>query len=926
MADERIQIDVSGALAEISKLKGGMVDAQAQAAKTGDAINKAFNVVGSEGAKGVSDALNDLQKEYAELKRSADTLKSALKSATDPRAIDLYVKSIAQLELGMQKLERAGKAAGVNLKEMSKQAGTGKQVFGELFGAFTKASLIAGALIAVKNFVQGAVELAQQVNTAKRSFEAFTGSAAEAEKIVNSLIATGQKNFIPTDDILSAGKALLAFGENADDLPAVLERIANVSAATGKNFNELALIYGKARTSGVLYAEDINQLVDAGIPIIQEFAKQMGVSNDQTKKLASEGKISFEELQLAMFNLTAEGGKFADQTQVQAQTIGGAWTRLVSIVQPAIESIGGFVSDVVSGALNLLGDLAQGVKNLFSDIPDVSPETLDKEQMYADRREYENELKERERIEAEAAKKRKSARSKTAKELEAIEKAREDARINGMQEGVEKEVAVEELRYKRLLKELRKYHLDTTDATIQHEKNLQKIRLDEFERVAELQQRVIELRKKIYEQDTKNFEKAEKDRADNLAKQRQELEDARDLKDLEIDIQAEAGAQIIDQLKRDGKAESKIKEAQKALDLETQKARLQNELEFQLAFLQTIENGDTARLNATIRTIDLIKSKIKGIDADLGGSAGQSKGLLERLGFDDEDIERFQEAARTIIDSINEITAANVAAAEEDLRIAQEKTQAAEDALEAEKKRQEDGFSSNVTLRQKELDQAKADEAKALTQKKEAQRQQLALDTALQLSGLITTSVNILKGWSTIPFVGQALGVTAIAAMFAAFAATKARAFAATKFRHGGEGRVDNNGIIVGDSHEGKGVGIEAEGGEFFGTDGKRFGIVNKKMTATHFDLLAAVNRNDKAGMVAAVNKIAGSGKVNQAAVTGAMSDSYETATGGSGEMYRMLKDWKKKATTRTSRTTEGGYVVEKTGSHTRKIRIKKAA
>lgn len=920
MADERIQIDVSGALADIAKLKGGMADAQAQAAATGKAITAAFN---TGAAQGVADAVNDLQKEYDDLKRSADTLKHALKGANDPTVVKLYARSIAELELGMQRLEKTGKAAGVSLKEANKQAGTGKQVFEGLFGTFGKVGLILAAIAAVKEFTQYAVTLAEQIGTAKRSFEAFTGSASEADKIVNDLIATGQKNFIPTDDILKAGKALLSFGESADNLPAVLSRLANVSAATGKDFNELAVIYGKARTAGVLFSEDINQLVDAGIPIIQEFSKQLGVPPGEIKKLASEGKISFEELQLAMFNLTAEGGKFADQSTIQSQTISGAWQRLSATVQPAIEKIGSFVGSIVTKGLNAVNSLAEGIGNLFSSTPEISAETLDREQLSADRREYEKELAERERIEKEAANKRKNSKKKTDKELAALEKERQQAILNGMKEGVEKEIAQENYRFKVLKKELKRFHLDTAEAEVQHNLNLQEIRDRETERLRSNLEKVLALRFKIYEAAVKNEDEANKKRAESLEKQVDNFTAERDLREQEIQLAEVSGEGMLDALRRQGASEEQIKAVQNELDAEFKRARLQNELDFQVAILGTIEAGDTKRLDSTLRTIDILRAKIANLDASTGGASAKKQSLLERLGFDDKSVEALKDAAREIIGAIQDITAANVAAKEEDLRAAEEKTQAAQEALDAEKQRHEDGFSSNVTLKQKELDQAKADEAKALTQKKAAQRQQLALDSALQLSALITSSAEIIKGFSTIPFVGPALGIAAVAAMFAAFAATKARAFAATKFKHGGSGRVDGNSIIVGESHDTGGVGIEAEGGEFFGTDGKRFGVVNKKMTAKHFDLLSAINKDDKAGMIAAVSRITKNKDAIGAAI-GAGAGSAITIGGKDKETFGLLKDWKQKSTApKTERTVEGGYVVERRGSYTRKIKIR---
>jgi hypothetical protein len=225
-----------------------------------------------------------------------------------------------------------------------------------------------------------------------------------------------------------------------------------------------------------------------------------------------------------------------------------------------------------------------------------------------------------------------------------------------------------------------------------------------------------------------------------------------------------------------------------------------------------------------------------------------------------------------------------------------------------------------LTDAQKNLEAAKAAEAKALEQRKKAAKQQAALDTAAQVSSLITASAQTLK-----TFNGPLLpvGIALIALMFGAFFAAKARAAQAAKFRDGGSGRVDGNSIIVGASHDTGGVGIEAEGGEFFGTDGKRFGIVNKRMTAKHFDLLSAINRDDKGKMREALVKLA---PMDRGAALGAIGE-------GSGSVVVMgrnqtdakareyLKDIRDNSRNKT--TIEGAYTVQRKGNHTRKTRLK---
>jgi tape measure domain-containing protein len=923
---ERIDIDVSQALADIAKLKGGIADLKTQIGQVDKAAEQAFD----EGfATGMVDALNDLQKEYNDLKRSADVLKTALKSATDPALIKLYAENIGKLESGMKRLETTGKAAGVHLKEANASAGTGQQVFENFFGAFTKATLIIAAIEAVVKFANYAVGLSEQISTAKKSFEGFTGSAVEADKIVNQLIATGQKNFIPTDDILKAGKGLLAFGENADNLDAVLTRLADVSAATGKNFNELVTIYGKARTSGVLYAEDINQLVDAGIPIIQEFAKQMGVSESEIKKLASEGKISFEELQLAMFNLTTENGKFAEQAQNNAYTISGAWNKLLADIQPATEKIGEFFKDFTLGFVFIAQDMVSGIKGAFGnaveEIKNLNEEG--KDEMYASRREYQKDIDAKAKLENEAAEARKK-RNKTAAENAAkIAKAAkelQDLRIDGMKEGEAKELAIEQLRYKELTAQLKKYHIDTTEATEQHEKNKQGIELKyALQRIAD-EQALLDLRKAQAE-----YEAAQA--GVDAEKKKKALEEIRAVRESEIDLTEAQQANLIKVLEAGGASKEAIAELELKFDKEVQAQRLQNNIDFQKGLLAVYAGGDATTIKLIENQIALLETQLAGIKLpepkepkDKPGDQGK-RGIFDLLGIDlglsDEQFAELEKGFENIKSIVSDFSAAQVEAADQAVEAAQKQIQAAQSVVDEQKRLSELGFANNLTDAQKNLEAAKAQEAKALEQRKKAAKQQAALDTAAQVSSLITASAQTLK-----TFNGPLLpvGIALIALMFGAFFAAKARAAQAAKFKHGGSGRVDGDSIIVGASHDTGGVGIEAEGGEFFGTDGKRFGIVNKRMTSKHFDLLQAINKDDKGKMREALAKLAPT--MDRGAALGAIGEGPgsvvvmgRNSTDAKAREY--LKDIRDSS--RDKRTIEGSYSVQRKGNHTRKTRMR---
>lgn len=198
--------------------------------------------------------------------------------------------------------------------------------FNGLSGVIKKAGIaLAGFQIGrgLLSFGQDAIKAAADFESLNIAFTTFLGDSKEAEKVLKDLEDFSVSTPFTPEQVQNAGKALLAFGVETDKLESSLGAIGDLSAGTGKDFNELAVIFGKAKVQGTLFAEDINQLTESGIPIIQEFAKQFGVTEGEVKKLGSEGKITFANLETAFGDLTGEGGKFFNLTQALSESTAG---------------------------------------------------------------------------------------------------------------------------------------------------------------------------------------------------------------------------------------------------------------------------------------------------------------------------------------------------------------------------------------------------------------------------------------------------------------------------------------------------------------------------------------------------------------------------------------------------------------------------
>jgi tape measure domain-containing protein len=231
---------------------------------------------------------------------------------------------------------------------------------GTIFGA-----LGVGALASqVGGLVGEMTTLSLESEKIGKAFEVFLGSWQAASKMMEDLqqFGFGVGVALPTDEINNSAKSLLAFGIESEKIIPTLENIADVSAGTGKNFQELAIIYGKAKTAGVLYAEDINQLTEAGIPIIAELARQMGVNENQVKKLGSEGKITFDLLEKSFQSMTNEGGIFFNLTTTQAETAAGKMAILKKEIlnsgKSIVDALIPAITSVVAGLITLVRGFA----------------------------------------------------------------------------------------------------------------------------------------------------------------------------------------------------------------------------------------------------------------------------------------------------------------------------------------------------------------------------------------------------------------------------------------------------------------------------------------------------------------------------------------------------------------------------------------
>lgn len=250
-----------------------------------------------------------------------------------------------------------------------------------------------------------------------------------------------------------------------------------------------------------------------------------------------------------------------------------------------------------------------------------------------------------------------------------------------------------------------------------------------------------------------------------------------------------------------------------------------------------------AQLKEAKATIEKLQREIDeaGDFMNLVSDKGVGGALLTKLGFNDDQIAALEDATNIVINNIKAIADAEVEAAEAAVEAATKRTEAAQNAYDAEVEARANGFANNVATAKKELLQEKKNQAEKEKALEAAKKRQEAINTVIQTSSLITASANLWSSFSSVPIIGPALALAAIAAMWTSFAVAKVKAAQVTKSssQEYGEGGLE---ILEGGSHASgndidlqttnrKGKNMRAEGGE-------ALAIINKRSTRRYRKVL----------------------------------------------------------------------------------------
>ncbi|MBM5707668.1 tape measure protein [Listeria ivanovii] len=222
-----------------------------------------------------------------------------------------------------------------------------------------------GLIAATKNVIGGAIGRVDTIDTATKSLTVLTGSAKDAQLVMTDLTAAIDGTPIALDSVALGAKKMVAAGMEAKNVKPVFTAIADAAYGVGngsESIDQMTDAISALQASGVAYSDDINRLVDAGVPAWQILANATGKSVGDMKKYVSEGSLQSTKA-IAMLTKGIEEG---------TNGVAGNTAKMAGLAKTAGNTISGSFANMKTAAVKSLANIAENLKGPIISALDVA--------------------------------------------------------------------------------------------------------------------------------------------------------------------------------------------------------------------------------------------------------------------------------------------------------------------------------------------------------------------------------------------------------------------------------------------------------------------------------------------------------------------------------------------------------------------------
>lgn len=337
----------------LDEAKKGLSDVSNQAEKTGSAMNRAWAKMKSSASSVWSSIRSKAKSSFSGIGSDANSMAGRIRTAFSKIKMPAVVTTAFKSSL--KSAESVAKASVSRIKAI---LGSIKSGMSSLTGAISGSVGGWGGLLATLGVAKATKEVFSYSNSldqAKINWQVLMGSAEEGGKMLQRIQKFAKDTPFDFDSTQKFAQQLKIAGLNGDQLFKTMQVIGDAAQGNVEKAEGIATAYQQMAAKGRIQTEEMNQLLERGIPAWDMLAKATGKTKAELMEMASQGKLVASEY---LPKLVEQMDKaFGGGMQLQAKTFQGQLDQLQdNLLQLGARGI---------------EPLREGIRKLMTDINDV---------------------------------------------------------------------------------------------------------------------------------------------------------------------------------------------------------------------------------------------------------------------------------------------------------------------------------------------------------------------------------------------------------------------------------------------------------------------------------------------------------------------------------------------------------------------------
>lgn len=209
-----------------------------------------------------------------------------------------------------------------------------------------------------------AVMGASKIEKFTASFTTMLGNEKKAETLIKQLNRMAAVTPFDPEPLIKSSQTLLAYQIELEDVEGTLKMLGDASSGSAEALESLSVAYGKIATKGKASMEELNIMIDRGVPILEYLGRTLNKTGNEIIEMTSKGEISFRDVNAAFQKMTSEGGVFYNGMATASETLAGKTSTLKGNIDLLAAGLAEDLLPIIKSAVDALNSIVVGFQGM----------------------------------------------------------------------------------------------------------------------------------------------------------------------------------------------------------------------------------------------------------------------------------------------------------------------------------------------------------------------------------------------------------------------------------------------------------------------------------------------------------------------------------------------------------------------------------